>query len=72
LERLQEGIKEVKIFTTKQSYVGQTYHDEHKARQEGTEYNFVGYDAIANKTKVNYTINLNIDYTLKEMLSYMD
>lgn len=72
LERLQEGIKEVKIFTTKQSYVGQTYHDEYKARQEGTEYNFVGYDAIANKTKVHYTINLNIDYTLKEMLSYID
>lgn len=72
LKRLQEQITEIRIFTTKKHYKGQSYIDEHKAKEDGKPYVFVGYDTVAKNMRISYNINLNIDYTLKEMLSYMD
>jgi hypothetical protein len=72
LERLKEKIRETRLFTTKRHYQGQTYMDEYDATKKGTDYTFVGYDDITKNTRVSYNINLNIDYTIKEMLSKLD
>lgn len=72
LERLKEKIREIRLFTTKRHYQGQTYIDEYKAAQNGADYTFNGYDQIVKNTRVSYNINLNIDYTIKEMLSKLD
>lgn len=72
LERLKEKIRETRLFTTKRHYHGQTYIDEHDATKKGEPYTFVGYDDITKNTRVSYNINLNIDYTIKEMLSKLD
>lgn len=69
LERLKEKIREAKLLNVTKHYEGQTYHDEYKA-DDG--YQFIGYGKIADKTRLSYTINLNIDYTIKGMLSKID
>lgn len=47
-------------------YSGPTYK-QYSADPEG--FNFAGYESIANGLSVNYTINLNIDYILQNVLT---
>ena len=47
-------------------YTGETYKDYFKNTED---FNFAGYDSISNSLTMNYTINMNIDYALDQVLS---
>ena len=54
------------ISSSVSKYTGETYKDYFK-NTEG--FNFAGYDNISDSLTMNYTINMNIDYALDQVLS---
>lgn len=71
LERIRDEAKAPRAFTVNliDSYNGDTYKSNANLVKEGQPFSFVGYDNIVSALSMQYNINLNIDYTINEMLS---
>lgn len=67
LKDLREKIYNRRILTSSiTKYTGPTYKNYH---EDSDNFDFPGYDTIAEGLSINYTINLNIDYILEQVLS---
>lgn len=70
LERIDQEAKAPRTFAANLvgGYDGDTYKSNAELVQQGQPFSFVGYDNIVGALSMQYNINLNIDYTISEML----
>ena len=67
LMEFREKLSRPRLLTTSLSkYSGNTYKDYNKDQEK---FQFSGYETIADSLSINYTVNMNVDYSIEEVIT---